>query len=151
MREIYDKKLTHHIALLILSCFCQRISCLNEAQLQNTCAYGAMLQAAKYGIIEFIHAMRQANPDLLWAIDKNKRGIFSHAVLNRRKEVFQLIHGINGRKEIIKTRADTFGNNLLHLAGHLGPSSELDRSSGAALQMQRELQWFEVILFSHYL
>ncbi|RDX89455.1 hypothetical protein CR513_28818, partial [Mucuna pruriens] len=143
--EIYEQKKTHHLVLEILNCLCQRISEYKESQLREASAYDAMLQAAKLGIIEFIDAMRKANPDLLWAIDKNKRGIFSHAILNRRKDVFQLINGVNGRKEIIKCRADAFGNTLLHLAGYLGPSSDLDRRSGAALQMQRELQWFKAV------
>ncbi|PNY17156.1 ankyrin repeat-containing protein [Trifolium pratense] len=107
-----------------------------------------MLQAAKHGNIEFINAMRNANPDLLWAaIDKNKRDIFSHAILNRRKVVFQLIHDetVNGRKEIVRCRVDAFGNSLLHLAGKLGPLSDLHRRSGPALQMQRELLWFKEV------
>ncbi|MCH83845.1 ankyrin repeat-containing protein [Trifolium medium] len=41
-----------------------------------------MIQAAKHGNIEFIDAMKKAKPDLLWVVDKNKRGIFAHAILN---------------------------------------------------------------------
>ncbi|KAJ1431087.1 PGG domain [Sesbania bispinosa] len=145
LRELHEQKMTHRQVLEILSCLCQRISELKESQLREASAYDAMLQAAKLGIVEFIDAMRKANPDLLWAIDKNKRGIFSHAILNRRKSVFELINGVNGRKEIIKSRADAFGNTLLHLAGYLGPSSDLDLRSGAALQMQREIQWFKEV------
>lgn len=37
---------------------------------------------------------------------------------------------------------DRDDNNILHLAGELVPS---DRISSAALQLQRELQWFKVI------
>ncbi|RVW63377.1 hypothetical protein CK203_060580 [Vitis vinifera] len=36
-----------------------------------------------------------------------------------------------------------FGNNMLHLAAMLAPANQLDGISGAALQMQRELQWFK--------
>ncbi|KAG5059097.1 hypothetical protein GLYMA_01G013300v4 [Glycine max] len=145
IKELYEQKKTHHLVLKILKCLCERISDYKESQLQEASAYDAMLQAATLGITEYIDAMRKANPDLLWAIDKNKRGIFSHAILNRRKDVFRLINRVNGRKEIIKCRADAFGNNLLHLAAYLGPSSDLDRRSGAALQLQRELQWFKAV------
>ncbi|XP_040874291.1 uncharacterized protein [Glycine max] len=143
--EIYEQKKTHRLVLEILNCLCQRISEYKESQLREASAYDAMLQAAKLGIIEFIDEMRKTTPDLLWAIDKNKRGIFAHAILNRRKDVFRLLNRVNGRKEIIRCSADVFGNTLLHLAGYLGPSSDLDRRSGAALQMQRELQWFKVV------
>jgi hypothetical protein len=124
----------------------QRIQKFKESELREASAYDAMLQAAKHGNIEFIDAMRKANPDLLWAIDKNKRGIFSHAILNRQKVVFKLIHDttVNGRKEIVRCRVDAFGNSLLHLAGNLGPSADLHRRSGPALQMQREILWFKV-------
>ncbi|CAA2990513.1 Ankyrin repeat-containing protein At3g12360 [Olea europaea subsp. europaea] len=36
-------------------------------------------------------------------------------------------------------------NNILHLAAKLAPSSRLNSVSGAALQMQRELQWFKEV------
>ncbi|WJX61615.1 hypothetical protein P8452_46686 [Trifolium repens] len=147
MEEIYKKKMTHRLVLEILNCLSQRIQKFEESELREASAYDAMLQAAKHGNIEFIDAMRKANPDLLWAIDKNKRGIFSHAILNRRKVVFQLIHDetVNGRKEIVRCRVDAFGNSLLHLAGNLGPSADLHRRSGPALQMQRELLWFKAV------
>ncbi|CAJ2647115.1 unnamed protein product [Trifolium pratense] len=148
IREIYDKKRTHRLVRDILNCLSQRIQKFKESELREASAYDAMLQAAKHGNIEFINAMRNANPDLLWAaIDKNKRDIFSHAILNRRKVVFQLIHDetVNGRKEIVRCRVDAFGNSLLHLAGKLGPLSDLHRRSGPALQMQRELLWFKEV------
>ncbi|XP_059309226.1 uncharacterized protein LOC132060282 isoform X3 [Lycium ferocissimum] len=45
---------------------------------------------------------------------------------------------------------DTSGNNILHMAGKLAPLGRLNLISGAALQMQRELQWFqEVEKFVH--
>lgn len=68
--------MTHSLVLEILSCLYQRIQEFTESELEEASAYDAMLQAAKNGITEFIGAMRKANPDLLWAIDKNKRGIF---------------------------------------------------------------------------
>ncbi|RHN54759.1 putative ankyrin repeat-containing domain, PGG domain-containing protein [Medicago truncatula] len=147
IRKIYNQKMTYRLALEILSCLHQRIQEFKESELREASAYDAMLQAAKHGIIEFIDAMRKGNPDLLWAIDKNKRGVFSHAILNRRKAVFELIHDstVNGRKEIVKCRVDAFGNSMLHLAGYLGPSSDLDRRSGPAMQMQREILWFKAV------
>ena len=126
----------------------QRVADFDELQLLEAYAYDATLEAAKYGIIEFIHSMRQANPDLFWGTDRNERGVFSHGILNRRENVVHLIHGIHGRKDIVMSRADSFGNNLLHLAGHLGPPSALADRSAAALQMQGEIQWFKVI--THY-
>ncbi|XP_057753396.1 ankyrin repeat-containing protein ITN1-like isoform X2 [Arachis stenosperma] len=100
---------------------------------------------AKYGLVEFIDSMRHANPDLLWAMDKNERGIFSHAIAYRHDRVFRFIHEIEGRKEMIASREDVFDNNILHLAAELGPSSYLGKFPNSALQMQKELQWFKAV------
>ena len=133
-----------------MRCLCEKIEKISsESELHQCSVHDAMLQAAKYGIIEFINSMREANPDLLWAMDQNKRGIFAHAILNRQDKVFKLIYKIDGQKEW-KTSIDVFGNNLLHLAAELGPPSYRRRRSNPALQMQRELLWFKVIKFYHY-
>ncbi|CAA2992047.1 Hypothetical predicted protein [Olea europaea subsp. europaea] len=42
-------------------------------------------------------------------------------------------------------RYDIFGSNYLHLAAKLSLPSRLDIVTGAALQMQRELQWFKEV------
>ncbi|AES95677.2 ankyrin repeat protein, partial [Medicago truncatula] len=149
IREIYNQKINHRRVLEILDCWSEKIQEFKESEPREASALDAMLQAAKNGNIEFIDAMRKANPDLLWAIDKNRRGIFSHAILNRRKAVFQLIHdptviGSNGPMEIVSSRKDVFGNSLLHLAGYLEPSCSQRRYS-PALQMQKEILWFKTV------
>ena len=144
-KKAYETKINHYLVLEILEYLRKRVSKFDEQNLHKSSAYDAMLHAAKYGIIEFIVSMRRANPDLLWAMDKSKRGMFSHAILNRQEKVFQLIHEFQGRREMIASHEDVFGNNMLHLAAELGPSSDRGSSSNAALQMQRELQWFKVI------
>ncbi|XP_059635946.1 uncharacterized protein LOC132278151 [Cornus florida] len=40
---------------------------------------------------------------------------------------------------------DIYGNTILHLAGKLAPPHKLNLVSGAALQMQCELQWFKEV------
>ncbi|XP_027362855.1 ankyrin repeat-containing protein NPR4-like [Abrus precatorius] len=138
--------MTHCLVAEILSRLCQRISNYNEYELREASAYDAMLQAAKLGVIEFINAMVKAKPHLLWgATDKNKRGVFSHAILNRRKEVLELIEDLQGPKDMIKCSEDEFGNTLLHLAGYTGPSSDFHSKSGSFVQMQREIQWFKKV------
>ncbi|KAL1322113.1 hypothetical protein AAHE18_14G173300 [Arachis hypogaea] len=143
--KIYDMKKDHHLVLEILRCLSMRISGLSEARIHECSAYDTMLQAAKSGIIEIIKSMRHANPNLLWAMDKNRRDIFSHAILNRQEKVYRLIHEIGGRREMFASRLDVFNNNLLHLAAELGPSSDLGSRSNAALQMQRELHWYMAV------
>ncbi|KAJ9558172.1 hypothetical protein OSB04_012786 [Centaurea solstitialis] len=57
-------------------------------------------------------------------------------------------HNINYQKyptHLHRTSTDKDGNNLLHLAAQIAPIHKLHIVSGAALQMQRELQWFQEV------
>ncbi|KAK7340178.1 hypothetical protein VNO77_20874 [Canavalia gladiata] len=101
----------------------------------------AMLRAAKNGNYNFIKIIAKVDQELLYVMDRNGRGILAHAILNRQEKVFKLI--ISTRRQNIKSNVDVFKNNMLHLAGELGPSSYLVHMSNAALQLQRELQWFK--------
>ncbi|KAJ9190398.1 hypothetical protein P3X46_001606 [Hevea brasiliensis] len=104
--------------------------------------------AARWGIHEFVAEVIKAYPQSLWLLDENGMSYFHLAVKYRHENIFGLLcHQMSSRKHFITTSLDGFGNNLLHLAGELQPS---DKVSGAALQMQRELQWFQVILFIIY-
>ncbi|XP_014519686.1 uncharacterized protein LOC106776729 [Vigna radiata var. radiata] len=127
--------------LQILRYYKDNVRKLNSSQLQDALVYDAMLEAAKHGNVEFINAMRKANHDLLLAMDNHGRDIFSYAVLHRKHNVFQFMLTLSENKDIINYTTDMFGNNLLHLAAHLGPLSNLN----PALQMQREVQWFQAV------
>ncbi|CAB4299285.1 unnamed protein product [Prunus armeniaca] len=50
-----------------------------------------------------------------------------------------------GPSSSLRKLLDASGNDMLHLAGMLSPTEKLDRISGAALQMQRERQWFKEV------
>ncbi|WVZ09150.1 hypothetical protein V8G54_013680 [Vigna mungo] len=118
---------------------------MNSSQLREALVYDAMLEVAKHGNVDFINAMRKANHDLLLAMDNHGRDIFSYAVIHRKHNVFQFMLTFSENKDIINYRRDMFGNNLLHLAAHLGPLSDLNRRSGAAWQMKREIDWFKAV------
>nr|KYP40673.1 hypothetical protein KK1_037995 [Cajanus cajan] len=123
IRKTYKKRMTHYRAVKILDNMAKGIMGFDEAKLKEASVYESLLEASKSGIAEFIIKLTQANPDLYWVIDENQRGIFSYAILYRH----------------------IFGNNMLHLIGTSVPIAELDRKSGPALQMQRELQWFKAV------
>lgn len=106
----------------------------------------ALYDAIKYGIIEFVVALIKHDPESIWRKGVKGRTMFAHAAVLRQEEIFSLVYGFGIKKNVIARRHDMLHNNILHLAGKLSPSSQLDRVSGAALQMQRKLQWFKVIL-----
>ncbi|XP_021719646.1 ankyrin repeat-containing protein At2g01680-like isoform X2 [Chenopodium quinoa] len=101
--------------------------------------------AAQLGKVEFLMVLIKSYPDILWKVDENRYSIFHIAVIYRHEEIFKLIHEIGAIKDLIATYKDDHGNNMLHLASKLAPPNRLNCVSGAALQMQRELLWFEAV------
>ena len=113
-----------------------------------------LFDAATVGNFEFLAELVNSYPDLLWETDDLKRSIIHVAVLHRHANIFNLIHDVGSLKEFVGTSTDFDGNNILHLAAKLPSKDRLNIVSGAALQMQRELLWYEVsfsfcILFTY--
>ena len=117
-----------------------------NAEQRATCNVGvAVVRAVKEGIFEFVFDIVKADPQLVWSCDSNSRNIFSLAVQYRHAKIFSLIYGLHFKISLASAPDSSNGNNLLHMAGMSAPSTSLDQIAGAALQMQRELQWFKVI------
>ncbi|KAH9684926.1 ANK REP REGION domain-containing protein [Citrus sinensis] len=137
IKGIHDQKLTHMRTVEIVRIICEGVvwtNFQNSAQLSV-----AMLAAAILGIPEVVNEFIMAYDSSSNWSNQDGHTIFDHAVLYRREKVFNLIQGVNFTTFLFSSR-DKAGNNILHLAGRLVPSSEV---AGAALQMQRELQWFK--------
>ena len=81
----------------------------------------------------------------MWTHNGKSTSTFSVAVQYRRAKIFSLVYGRNLKHILASAIDSSYGNNLLHMAGMLAPFTSLDHIAGAALQMQRELQWFKVI------
>ncbi|KAM4071857.1 hypothetical protein ACB094_11G092400 [Castanea mollissima] len=117
----------------------------SKKQLETGCVYDAILRAVKEGIFEFVFDILKTNPDLVWSSDEKSANIFSVAVQHRRAKIFSLIYGLDTKNSLASCIDDFYGNNLLHMAGMSAASTSLDHIPGAALQMQRELQWFKEV------
>ncbi|KAG8639674.1 hypothetical protein MANES_14G165800v8 [Manihot esculenta] len=100
--------------------------------------------AAKQGNVEFLTTLIASYPDLVLKVNDNNYTIFHEAVLNRHIDIFKLIYEIGSIKNFINSNKDKEGNNILHLAAISVPS-RLNDIPGPALQLQRELQWFEEV------
>lgn len=88
--------------------------------------------------------MLKANPEFLWIRNSEGMSIFHYAVLRRQAKIFSLIYGLKGRVEGLLAERDKSGNTILHLAGMLTEHTVVDKITGAALQMEREVEWFKV-------
>ncbi|XP_038876939.1 ankyrin repeat-containing protein NPR4-like [Benincasa hispida] len=103
--------------------------------------------AARAGNVEFLILLIQSYPNIAWEDDDDGKNVFHVAVENRLENVFSLIHEISGLKDF-SAKYRTTGKekyNMLHLAAKLAAPNHLNRVSGAALQMQRELLWFKEV------
>ncbi|KAJ9177786.1 hypothetical protein P3X46_012959 [Hevea brasiliensis] len=145
IRHLYNLKLTHAQAQELLCCICQQLSTLRKSEFDRLGVQKAIFIAVEHGIVEFIVEMTKHYPDIIWCEDECKRGIFMYATLQRQEKIFSLIYKMGAKKNYMATHWDKFFNNILHQAAYLAPSSQLECVSGAALQMQRELQWFKEV------
>ncbi|KAK9181463.1 hypothetical protein WN944_024600 [Citrus x changshan-huyou] len=104
-----------------------------------------ILDAANHGNVQFLSILIREYPDLIWKDDENGYTILHIAVSNRLEELFEFIHDIRSIADLMVESYDGEGNNILHLAGKLAPQHRLNVVAGSALQMQRELLWFEAV------
>ncbi|KAK1418421.1 hypothetical protein QVD17_27565 [Tagetes erecta] len=77
--------------------------------------------------------------------DDDGYDIIQLAIIHRSEKIYNLIYGIGERKNLYRTIVDSSKNNISHLAGKLAPLNVLNQRTGAALQLQRELQWHEEV------
>ena len=145
IEHLYEMKLAHFLSRELLSRMKDQILISNTQQRAAGYVNEANIRAIKEGIFEFVFEIVKADPLLLWYINGIHTSIFSVAVQYRQAKIYSLIYG-HDAKYVLASRSDSiYDNNLLHMAGMSAPSTSVDRIAGAALQMQRELQWFKVI------
>ncbi|GKV35996.1 hypothetical protein SLEP1_g44183 [Rubroshorea leprosula] len=141
IKYIYERKLIHTCALDILHLTAVELSRLNAEEVIESKIVPALFQSIEHGIIEFLK-IGKTNPDImLCPIDEKTLFFFNYAIECRLEKYFHEF--VAGEGHVLATLTDDDGNNALHMAAKLGPESYLRNFSGAALQMQKELQWFK--------
>ncbi|KAJ9536772.1 hypothetical protein OSB04_un000076 [Centaurea solstitialis] len=103
------------------------------------------LEAARQNTYQVVHEILVRSPKAIQIKDKDGYDIFQLALMHRSNKVFKLIYENPESMSRFCTFKDSSGNNMLHLAGKLARSHELDRKIDAALQLQQELQWFQQV------
>ncbi|KAI9074495.1 hypothetical protein K1719_043557 [Acacia pycnantha] len=142
MKEIYKMKQQHAQAAEILNLVCENVKSSDKDKMEKTVA--ALFDAARAEKVEFLLRVTKANPKLAMRFTSSLHlgHVFFDAVKHRRVEIFNLLRGFRFN-HVLATAMNRDKVNFLDLAASLGPPSYLNRISGAALQMQRELQWFK--------
>lgn len=112
-----------------------------EEACQSLC--DPILTAASLGICEIVREILKAYFYSYAFKNASGHAIFHLAILHRQETVFSLVKKMDSFLwEWKAAPKHEKGHNVLHLIAELVISSQV---SGAALQMQRELQWFKVI------
>ncbi|KAJ0905562.1 putative ankyrin repeat-containing domain, PGG domain, ankyrin repeat-containing domain superfamily [Helianthus annuus] len=103
-----------------------------------------ILEAACQNAYEVVHGILLRSPKTIDSTNESGYDIIHLAIINRSEKIYNLIYD-GTRKNLYRLYRDSSGNNILHLAGRLAPSTVLNQRTGAALQLQRELQWREEV------
>ncbi|PWA74261.1 ankyrin repeat-containing domain, PGG domain protein [Artemisia annua] len=142
-KDIYNLKLKHIQTLKLVERMCSIVLEKECHSLAWDVLGTAVSTAVKNGIYELIKVCVEAYPDIVWYDDEGYY-LFIAAIRYRQEKVFKLVYEMTGHKVFAAT-ANPTGDNPLHIAGRLSPLPRLKTVSGAALQMQRELQWFKEV------
>ncbi|XP_040990899.1 ankyrin repeat-containing protein NPR4-like [Juglans microcarpa x Juglans regia] len=146
IKQLYEMKAVHAQSRELLQLMCRVVtSTSDDQQRDQACVYTSIYRSIYDGNVEFFLDMVQTNPELVWITEKaNGRNILSYAIECRQSTIFNIICGLHEKNELA-SEMDFGGNTVLHLAGKLPDSTVLSRIPGAALKMQRELQWFKKV------
>ncbi|XP_028127467.1 uncharacterized protein LOC114323961 isoform X3 [Camellia sinensis] len=145
INRIGQTKMMHHQAIHLVKRICREVIGLDNTKASSILRLPFLL-AAQYGIHEIVKEILDSFPDAITFVDEENHTAFHLAVMYRHEKVFKVMHQRSGQyKFLLSLLPDNDGNNMLHLVGYKARQQRLDFSSGAVLQMQRELQWFKVV------
>ncbi|KAI3862500.1 hypothetical protein MKX03_011588 [Papaver bracteatum] len=106
-----------------------------------------MKRAIKHGIIEVVAECLEKNSDLIF-YKIPVENMLQMAITERKEMIVTFICKTADRlgyKNYLVSKRDKDNNTILHCASKLAPLAQLSLVSGAALQMQREMQWYKGI------
>lgn len=144
IRCIEKKVKEYEKAKEVLKKVFEKIDKLGNIDTQQFLYKEPLLEAARGNAYEVVDEILSRSPQAIYWKDKNGFNIIHLAVIHRSEKIYNLIYDnyVNvDRRSLYKEQLDSSDNNILHLVGRLAPSNKLKSRRGAALQLQRELQW----------
>ncbi|KAK9061336.1 hypothetical protein SSX86_018516 [Deinandra increscens subsp. villosa] len=148
IKRIQEKKVMHNQALQLLIFICFEVGKMESKKVRDIIGH-PLAHAASMGNVEVVEEILTIFPNAIHLLNPNKHSVFHMAILNRKANVFNLIYQVTTLRHLFLAQRDVSYNTALHLVAHFGgENGDNDiRSSGpgAALQMQRELQWFKEV------
>ncbi|KAG8363034.1 hypothetical protein BUALT_BualtUnG0012000 [Buddleja alternifolia] len=144
-KSIKEKFSINQDALKLVQRLCKEIQESTSINIMFDFYADVIAMAARSGTHEIIEEILKVFPHAIYFAGGPGKNIFLVAVENRSEHVYNLIYQMSDNKHFFLASTDLNRNNLLHLAAKLAPSHKLNQISGAALQMQREMQWYKEV------
>ncbi|KAF7142263.1 hypothetical protein RHSIM_Rhsim05G0058400 [Rhododendron simsii] len=149
IKSLRETKLIHQQALSLVKCLCEDVM---KTDFPNAAKIFTepLRNATCLGIHEIVEEILESFPSAIHLRSERDQSLFHLAIVYRRENVFNLIYQMeeDRRARAFLSTPDASTNNALHSAGNLALQQQLllrASAPGAALQMQRELQWFEEV------
>ncbi|KAI3706228.1 hypothetical protein L6452_23825 [Arctium lappa] len=147
IKNIYDIKVKHHQSKLLTKLMCGKVIEKADHDITWKILGSSTYAAVQHGTLEVIEECISTYPDIIWYTGTNKDFHLSlEAITQRQEQVYNLLWESSVHKVYQATLTDEKEHeNSLHKAAKLAPPHRLNVVAGAALQMQRELQWFKEV------
>ncbi|KAK9054387.1 hypothetical protein SSX86_025465 [Deinandra increscens subsp. villosa] len=145
IKHLHEDKVKHNLARKLLNFTCEEIVKLKSGDQFKNYA-DAFHVAVLDNIPEVVDKIATTFPQAVWVYGAKGHHFAQLTIVNRSENIYNFfVHKMTYDKHIHTVSTDNEGNNLLHLAGKLAPAHKLNKVTGAALRMQRELQWYKEV------
>ncbi|KAH7840754.1 hypothetical protein Vadar_021125 [Vaccinium darrowii] len=148
IKSVRETKLKHHQALKFVIDFCEEVLKSGSSK-ANRIFFSVLGDAAILGACEVVEEIVEVCPNgITYKRNSDQKSLFQLAIDNRQENVFNLIYQLDENQDTFLLKLDNLQNNALHTTGNFGDRQQLSLQAnvaGAALQLQRELQWFKAV------
>ncbi|KAF7815907.1 Ankyrin repeat-containing protein [Senna tora] len=145
IKLVRETKLRHESAVRLVEYVCSQALTLNDSQFwQSFISADILYSSISCGMVEMLRICFQFFPDLVWTKIPNEGYVLQVAIKSRQEKIFSLLCKMPIGKILVLV-VDDSQNTTSHLAARLTTSPQLASISGAAFQMQKELQWFKEV------
>ncbi|KAJ0605647.1 putative PGG domain-containing protein [Helianthus annuus] len=143
IKNLHEDKLKHDKTHNILKFLCDKASKIGGSEEYKR----ALVLAVENNNREVIEHITKSFRQSIRNTRDNKYTLYQLSIMNRCEHAYNfLVHEAPYHKDLHhSTVFSDHEDNLLHLVGKLAPQDKLNMVTGATLQMQRELQWFQEV------
>ncbi|KAL2539836.1 Ankyrin repeat family protein [Abeliophyllum distichum] len=147
VKLISDKTLIYHQAVDLVKYICLEVLKLDLPKAITSIGLPLRI-ATQLGTHEVVEEILEIFPSAIFLRSNKNESVFHLAILYRQAKVYNLVYQFEDCTHMVLVTPDILMNNGLHCAARVEDHQRLNlraTAPGAALQMQRELQWFKEV------